>query len=118
MVLPEGVVLPGHGWKLHVSTRVAAFHDLVATILPVLVAAGCAFKLARSPQVLAELSDGISSPASVSKAVTIYPDQQRVTSLGRELADLLAGWPGPRILSDRRVTPAAPGCLPGRPFPS
>lgn len=108
MVLPEGVVLPEHGWKLHVSTRVAAFHDLVATILPVLVAAGCAFKLARSPQVLAELSDGISSPASVGKAVTIYPDQQRVTSLGRELADLLAGWPGPRILSDRRVTPPAP----------
>jgi hypothetical protein len=108
MVLPEGVVLPEHGWKLHVSTRVAAFHDLVATILPVLVAAGCAFKLARSPQVLAELSDGISSPASVGKAVTIYPDQQRVTSLGRELADLLAGWPGPRILSDRRVTPSAP----------
>jgi tRNA A-37 threonylcarbamoyl transferase component Bud32 len=111
MVVPEGPTrpaLPEHGWKLHVSTRAAALPDLVAAVVPVLVAAGCAFKLARSGPVLARLNDGISSPASVGKAVTIYPHQDRVRDLGFELVGLLAGWPGPRILSDRRVDPSAP----------
>ena len=108
MVTPADPKLAEHGWKLHVSARAAALPDLVAAILPVLIGAGCVFKLARSCQVLAELNDGISSPATVGKAVTIYPDQQVVGDLGRELARLLAGWPGPRVLSDRRVTPSAP----------
>ncbi|HEY1918597.1 MAG TPA: class IV lanthionine synthetase LanL [Streptosporangiaceae bacterium] len=105
---PEGPELPEHGWKLHISARAAALPDLVEVIAPVLVAAGCAFKLARSERVLARLNDGISSPASVGKAVTIYPHQDRVKGLGLELAGLLRGWHGPRILSDRRVVPSAP----------
>ncbi len=108
MATPAGAALPEHGWKLHVSTRAPALPDLARVIVPVLVAAGCVFKLARSRRVLAELNDGLSSPASVGKAVTVYPDQQRVRDLGRELAALLAGWPGPRVLSDRRVAPSAP----------
>jgi hypothetical protein len=108
MVTPAGAELAQHGWKLHVSARAAALPDLVQAILPVLVAARSTFKLARTCQVLAELNDGISSPATVGKAVTIYPDQHLVAGLGRELARLLAGWPGPRILSDRRVAPSAP----------
>jgi serine/threonine protein kinase len=108
MVRPRIGPLPEHGWKLHVSTRAKDLPDLVRIVLPVLVEAGATFKLARSSQVLAKLSDGISSPASVGKAVTIYPDQHRVAELGRELAVLLADWPGPRILSDRRVAPSSP----------
>jgi tRNA A-37 threonylcarbamoyl transferase component Bud32 len=108
MVTPAGAELAQHGWKLHVSARAAALPDLVRAILPVLVGANCTFKLARTCQVLAELNDGVSSPATVGKAVTIYPDQHLVAALGRELARLLAGWPGPRVLSDRRVAPSAP----------
>lgn len=105
---PEGLTSPRHGWKLHVSTHVAGLPDLAKTILPWLVAARCPFKLARSRTVLADLNDGTGSPASVGKAVTVYPDQRRVVELGQALARLLDGWPGPRILSDRRVTPSAP----------
>jgi serine/threonine protein kinase len=108
MVRPQTGPLPEHGWKLHISTRAKDLPDLVRIVLPVLVAAGSTFKLARSSRVLAKLSDGMSSPASVGKAVTIYPDQRRVAELGRELAALLAGWPGPRVLSDRRVERSSP----------
>lgn len=108
MVAPLRTALPVQGWKLHLSTRAAVLPDLVRAVVPVLAEAGCAFKLARSRRVLAELNDGMTAPASVGKAVTVYPDQQRVRELGLELAALLAGWSGPRILSDRRVAPSAP----------
>ena len=108
MVTPDGLAAVEHGWKLHVSSRSATFPDLVETILPVLAAEGCAFKLARSCRVLAELNDGLTSPATVGKAVTVYPDQHRVRELGLALAALLAGRPGPRVLSDRQVTRSAP----------
>lgn len=108
MVTPDGPAAVEHGWKLHVSSRSATFPDLVDAILPVLAAEGCAFKLARSCRVLAELNDGLTSPATVGKAVTVYPDQRRVRELGLTLAALLAGRPGPRILSDRQVTRSAP----------
>jgi tRNA A-37 threonylcarbamoyl transferase component Bud32 len=108
MVTPDGLAAVEHGWKLHVSSRSATFPDLVETILPVLAEEGCAFKLARSCRVLAELNDGLTSPATVGKAVTIYPDQRRVRELGLTLAALLAGRPGPRILSDRQVARSAP----------
>jgi len=96
------------GWKLHISSRAATFPQLVEMTVPVLAAAGCVFKLARSQRILTQLNDGITAPASVGKAITVYPDQARVRELGYQLADLLAGWPGPRVLSDRQVTPAAP----------
>jgi serine/threonine protein kinase len=107
-VVPAGTALPAHGWKLHVSCRAATFPDLVKMLVPVLAAEGCLFKLARSRQVLVRLNDGTTWPASVGKAVTIYPDQQRVRQLGLRLAGLLRGWQGPRVLSDRPVDRSAP----------
>jgi tRNA A-37 threonylcarbamoyl transferase component Bud32 len=108
MVIPEGQPWERQGWKLHISSRATAFPGLVQAILPVLAAEGCTFKLARSQRVLAGLNDGITAPASVGKAVTVYPDQRRVRGLGLELANLLSGRPGPRVLSDRQVTRTAP----------
>jgi tRNA A-37 threonylcarbamoyl transferase component Bud32 len=108
VVRPAGSGLPEHGWKLHVSSRAVTYPALVAALVPVLVAEGCAFKLARSQDVLAGLNDGVTSPSAVGKAVTIYPDQGRVRALGCELAGLLAGHQGPRVLSDRRVSASAP----------
>jgi len=107
-VIPARSQLPAHGWKLHVSTRAAAFPEVIELLLPVLVGEGCAFKLARSQQILTLLNDGITWPAGVGKAVTIYPDQRRVRELGFRLAEILSGQQGPRILSDRRVQDSAP----------
>jgi serine/threonine protein kinase len=101
-------LLPDHGWKFHVSSRLADFRDLISVLVPFLLEHGCNFKLARSLRVLGELNDGSSAPPSVGKAVTVYPDQDRVAQLGIGLVQLLGGWVGPRILSDRRVAPDAP----------
>lgn len=108
LVTNPGQTLPEHGWKFHVSSRLADFSDLVTVLVPVLLEAGCSFKVARSMKVLAELNDGGSSPQSVGKAVTIYPDQDRVAQLGAALGELLRGRVGPRVLSDRQVRPDAP----------
>ena len=97
-----------HGWKLHVSTRSATFGELAELLLPVLVEEGCSFKLAKSGAVLNRLNDGISAPAQVGKAFTVYPAPNRIRPLGERLARLLDGHIGPRILSDRRVSPTAP----------
>lgn len=108
VVRPPSAPAIEHGWKLHVSARAATFPGLVATLVPVLLAEGCVFKLARSVPVLAELNDGVTAPASVGKAVTIYPSQDRVRELGLALATLLRGHDGPRVAGDRRVTDTAP----------
>ncbi|MEN3609787.1 lanthionine synthetase LanC family protein [Plantactinospora sp. ZYX-F-223] len=108
MLRPDGKVLPEHGWKLHISARPATFPALVERLVPVLLAEGCTFKLARSRRVLSRLNDGFSSPASVGKAFTLYPDQDRVRELGIRLVDLLCGEQGPRVLSDRAIDSAAP----------
>jgi serine/threonine protein kinase len=108
MVLRQDAKLPEHGWKIHVSSRVATFSDLIDTLVPVLLEAGCSFKLARSQRVLANLNNGYSAPATVGKAFTIYPDQDGFRDLAQRLAELLRGHQGPRVLSDRAVTDDAP----------
>ncbi|MFG3253087.1 class IV lanthionine synthetase LanL [Streptomyces sp. NPDC048172] len=107
-VVPTGVPLAEHGWKLHVSTRAATFPQLLETVVPVLLAERVHFKVARSSAVLARLNQGQDQPAAVGKAVTVYPDPGQVRELGLSLAALLRGHEGPPILSDRRVAPDAP----------
>ncbi|HET9893930.1 MAG TPA: lanthionine synthetase LanC family protein [Streptosporangiaceae bacterium] len=104
----DGLTLPEHGWKLHVSSRPATLSALVEKLLPVLLDGGHIFKVVRSRQTLARLNNGISSPAAVGKAFTIYPAQQQVRELGLRLANLLRGDEAPRVLSDRQVDPGAP----------
>src|SRR5215475_12915171 len=101
----DGFKSPEHGWKLHVSSRPATFTSLVEKLLPVLLDGGHIFKLARSQQVLARLNNGLSSPAAVGKAFTIYPAQEEVRELGLQLADMLRGDEAPRVLSDRQIDP-------------
>lgn len=108
VITPDSFVLPEHGWKLHVSSRAPDFPPLVQMLLPVLLAEGCEFKLARSQPVLRDLNDGQTAPASVGKAFTIYPDQRRIRELGLKLVRLLRGREGPRVLSDRRISGDAP----------
>ncbi|MFI6581418.1 class IV lanthionine synthetase LanL [Embleya sp. NPDC050493] len=97
-----------HGWKLHVSARPEDFVSTLDLLVPVLLRYTCLAKFAVSTTVLEELNAGVRDPAVVGKAVTVYPREQDVTALGRELADVLAGRHGPRVLGDRRVRPDAP----------
>ncbi|RJO70817.1 hypothetical protein D5S18_26880 [Nocardia panacis] len=103
------VALPDHGWKLHISARATEYERITDIVLPVLLVAGCNFKMARSPRVLRALNDdGPLSSASVGKALTIYPRPDEVRDLGLRLSALLRGVAAPRVLSDRRVAADAP----------
>ncbi|MGY1438758.1 class III lanthionine synthetase LanKC N-terminal domain-containing protein [Streptomyces reniochalinae] len=104
----EADPLPGEGWKLHISSRAATLPALAEVLLPRLLRERCRFKVVRSARALALMNDGQRSPASVGKAVTVYPSAGRVRGLGLELAALLRGHEGPRVLSDRRVAADAP----------
>ncbi|MEU3568535.1 hypothetical protein AB0E96_08930 [Kitasatospora sp. NPDC036755] len=97
-----------HGWKLHLSARPDGFAALLDTVLPILLGRVCDVKFAVSAVALHELNSGRCGAAAVGKAVTVYPRPEEVRALGTELAQVLAGWDGPAVVSDRRVRPDAP----------
>ncbi|GGP76907.1 class IV lanthionine synthetase LanL [Streptomyces melanogenes] len=105
---PRASELPSHGWKLHISARPEDLSRVADLIVPVLQRYVCDAKFARDAAVLGLMNSGALDAALVGKAVTVYPRPQDVTALGGELADLLAGWPGPRVLSDRQIRSDAP----------
>ncbi|MER5392057.1 class IV lanthionine synthetase LanL [Saccharopolyspora sp. NPDC002686] len=104
---PGGAV-PDQGWKLHISARPGTLGQTVDIALPLLLSHDCDFKVARSPEVLRELNSGDVDPATVGKAMTVYPPQDDVVRLGGLLAEALVGMTGPRITSDRRIRPDSP----------
>ncbi|MFE9118785.1 class IV lanthionine synthetase LanL [Streptomyces sp. NPDC007172] len=97
-----------HGWKLHISTRAEELLDTVALIVPVLLRHTCDAKFAVSPSVLRDLNGGERHPHLVGKAATVYPRDRDFATIAEELADVLKGRTGPRVLSDRRVRPGSP----------
>lgn len=105
---PWASELPAHGWKLHVSARAEDLSRVADLVVPVLLRYVCDAKFARDAAVLGLMNSGALDAALVGKAVTVYPRPEEVTALGGELADLLAGRPGPRVLSDRQIRSDAP----------
>ncbi|WP_433517252.1 class IV lanthionine synthetase LanL [Nonomuraea sp. CA-143628] len=99
---------PNQGWKLHVSARPGTLGDTLERVLPVLADVSCDFKVACSPEKLAELNSGDLDPGAVGKAITVYPRPDEVVPLGHRLAEALAGLAAPRIVSDRQVRRGAP----------
>lgn len=108
VVRPPELVLPEHGWKLHVSSRPANLVEAIDLLVPVLLRRRVWFKVAKSPQVLMRINSGNDAPAAVGKAFTIYPAPELLPELGNALVELLAGLTGPRIASDRQLSPSAP----------
>ncbi|MFE6866219.1 class IV lanthionine synthetase LanL [Kitasatospora sp. NPDC057692] len=97
-----------HGWKLHLSARPEQLADLVDLVLPVLLRHRCDAKFAADAAVLGRLNSGLRGAAAVGKAVTVYPAPGGIAALAAELAEVLAGRHGPRVVSDRRLRPDAP----------
>lgn len=96
------------GWKLHLSARPETLKATVDRVMPVLLEAGCDFKIIANSELLREFNAGLHGAGAVGKAVTIYPNQDAVVELAYRLADALTGFEGPQINSDRRVRPDAP----------
>ncbi len=107
-VRPRDVAVSPYGWKLHVAARPSTLFLTANLIIPALVREGWVFKVAASPETLRRLNDGITSPATVGKAFTVYPPITDTHRAGLALVEILAGLEGPRILSDRRITDSSP----------
>jgi len=94
------------GWKLHVSSTVADAEQVLRAVVPVLAGARCAFKFARTLELLARMNDAHAPRTKSGKFLTVYPAADTdVPELARLLDSATAGLAGPAILSDTRYLP-------------
>ncbi|WP_283139296.1 class IV lanthionine synthetase LanL [Rhizohabitans arisaemae] len=102
---------PGHqrreqGWKIHLSATPLGAADVLEKAAEVLVRKRCAFKYARGLKELEELVSARADRGSGGKFITVYPDSdEQFRALVEELDAATRGFPGPGILSDRRLRP-------------
>lgn len=100
---PTGLDLPGQGWKVHVSACLDNAETILATVWDYCVPRRIAFKFIRSRQLLLMRNAKYADRAASGKFVTIYPaDEEQLFETLDGLDALLAGQPGPYILSDLR----------------
>lgn len=95
------------GWKLHLSTTMHAAPIVLARAVAVLLEHNdCAFKFARGIAQLGELLAADVNRGSGGKFITVYPaDDAQFQRLATALDRATEGFPGPAILSDRRLRP-------------
>jgi hypothetical protein len=91
------------GWKLHVSSTVADSEQVLRAAASVLIAARCAFKFARTAELLGSLNDAHAPRGRSGKFLTAYPAADAdVPELARKLDTATRGLAGPVVLSDLR----------------
>lgn len=100
---PAGVELAAQGWKIHVSARVDNCAEILAATWRHCLARRVPFKFLRGPHIVRTHNLKYMPRGSSGKFVTIYPEPAALEATVRELDALLAGQPGPYILSDLRV---------------
>ncbi|WP_037800138.1 class III lanthionine synthetase LanKC [Streptomyces sp. NRRL F-5635] len=101
---PAGARLPDQGWKIHVSACLDNAESVLDRVWRHCVAGGTAFKFVPGRHLLHQRNAKYADRAGSGKFVTVYPaDEADFERLVGELSDLLAGEPGPHILSDLRI---------------
>ncbi|MFK0119935.1 class III lanthionine synthetase LanKC [Streptomyces sp. NPDC090994] len=101
---PAGAELPDQGWKIHVSACLDNAESVLERVWRHCVAGGTAFKFVPSRYLLHQRNAKYADRAGSGKFITVYPaDEERFERLAGELSRLLAGEPGPHILSDLRL---------------
>ena len=75
-VIPVGHELRRQGWKLHVAATPASAGDVLARSLPILLDAGCAFKLAATLADVVHLNGPHYPREGAGKFLTVYPDDR------------------------------------------
>ncbi|MEV7006592.1 class IV lanthionine synthetase LanL [Streptosporangium sp. NPDC051022] len=105
---PQDLVGRVQGWKIHLSAIPDTAEEVLRRTLDVLGSERCAFKFVRSVGDLrSSLSRAFEKSAS-GKFITIYPaDEDRFLALVGLLDDATSHLPGPRIQSDRRLSPSS-----------
>lgn len=100
---------PVQGWKIHLSAGPGTLLEACHRAVPVLAAAGVAFKVCRDLAVATEMVSVRYERSGAGKAITAYP--RGATQCAGLLAGLCAatrGLVGPRIAGDARVRADAP----------
>src|SRR5262245_22235037 len=105
-VTPDPAEVPQQGWKLHLSATVASAITVLDRVLPVLLANGASFKVARSLAELQSLNEGRLGFSQVGKFITVYPNSDtHAVQLATALDERLQEVPHPDIPSDRPLKP-------------
>lgn len=101
---PTDAELPDQGWKIHVSACLDNAESVLERVWRHCVAGGTAFKFVPSRYLLHQRNAKYADRSGSGKFITVYPaDEERFELLADELGRLLAGEPGPHILSDLRL---------------
>ena len=107
-VEPRDAEIPTEGWKLHVSAIPSSAPEVLRQAFPVLASAQVAFKVAAHEHNLYELNQGVGGRSQVGKFITVYPrDEHDAVSLAVALDEATSGLRGPRVPSDRALSPTS-----------
>ncbi|MCX4539868.1 class III lanthionine synthetase LanKC [Streptomyces sp. NBC_01565] len=100
---PVDVRLPPQGWKIHVSACLDNAESVLERVHRYCVERRIAFKFVPSRYLLHLRNAKYADRAASGKFLTVYPaDEEQCRTIAEELDALLAGEPGPYILSDLR----------------
>src|SRR5215216_2235273 len=103
LVFDPGAALPLQGWKIHASACLDNGVRVLDAVWDYCVPRGIPFKFLRSAGALLARVSKYAPRGYSGKLVTIYPaDDVACHTILTELGELLAGEPGPYILSDLR----------------
>jgi predicted Ser/Thr protein kinase len=100
---PVGASVPQQGWKIHASACLNNAERILETVWSYCVPRGISFKFLAARNVVHLHNAKYAPRGSSGKFVTIYPtDIDALGTILHDLGELLAGEPGPYILSDLR----------------
>jgi hypothetical protein len=95
--------LPMQGWKVHVAGCLANAERVIEVVWTYCISRNVAFKFLSSPRVVLARNAKYAARGGSGKLVTVYPrDEADLERICADLDQLLAGEPGPYILSDLR----------------
>ena len=96
------------GWKIHLSAIPDTAEEVLRRTLEIVKPERCTFKFVRSiNEIRRSLSRSFDRSAS-GKFITLYPaDEERFKALVESLDTATSHLPGPRIQSDRRLSPTS-----------
>ncbi|MFG2988216.1 class III lanthionine synthetase LanKC [Streptomyces sp. NPDC048257] len=100
---PVDAHLPSQGWKIHVSACLDNAESVLERVHRYCVERRIAFKFVPSRYLLHLRNAKYADRAASGKFLTVYPaDEEQCRRIAEQLDALLAGEPGPYILSDLR----------------
>jgi tRNA A-37 threonylcarbamoyl transferase component Bud32 len=95
--------LPAQGWKIHVSATLDNAEPVLERVMEYCLPRGIAFKFVPSRYLLHTRNAKYADRSASGKFVTVYPaDDEQCRTVATDLDALLAGEPGPYVLSDLR----------------